>query len=157
MKRFFAAFALLLFFSSSAFGQARLEIGPRVGFDIAGDIEELFIGIDARAEVAALPIQLNGAFDFYLTEENVDFFQLSLNALYTFGVDNQMFTPYSGIGIAISRAQVGDFDDTDVGFNLIGGARFGFGTLRPFAQAQITFGDVDVVTVAGGILFRIGS
>ena len=155
---FFLAGLFFLLGTSTAFAQARLEIGPRLGFDIAGDVEEFFLGVDARADVAALPIQLNGTFDYYFTEGNVNFFQVGVNALYTFGVDNQTFTPYSGLGVGISIVDIENFDsDTDVGLNLIGGARFGFGALRPFAQAQITFGDLDLVTLAGGILFRLGS
>lgn len=151
MKRLFAVLALFLFLAAPAFAQARLEIGPRVGFGIAGDIEELFIGVDARADIASLPIQLNGALDYYV--DVGDFFQVNLNALYTFGVDNQSFTPYSGLGVGIAISD----NDTDLGLNLIGGARFGFGALRPFAQAQITFGEPDIVSIAGGVLFRLGN
>ncbi len=144
--------------------QAQVEIGPRLGFDLIGDVEEFFIGADARLDLAALPVVLNGAFDIYLVEENLDFWQLSFNAFYEFGLANVAFSPYVGGGIGISRTSLdfdlGDFgndaSDTDIGLNLIGGATFGFGSLKPFAQAQITFGDVDLLTIGGGLLFSIG-
>ncbi len=132
--------------------QAQIEIGPRLGFDLSGDVEEFFIGIDGRLNLVALPVVLNAAFDLYLAEENRDFSQLSFNALYEFGMANVAFSPYVGGGIGFSSTS----NDTDVGLNLIGGATFGFGNLKPFAQAQITFGDIDLFTIGGGLLFSIG-
>ncbi len=160
MKRLFACIALLVALmgaGATAQAQARIEIGPRAGFDLAGDVEEFFLGADGRLGLAVLPITLNAALDFYFPD-GFDFFQLSLNALYEFGPNNRVFTPYAGLGLGFSRASGGaNFtDNTDVGLNLIGGAVLGTGNLRPFAQAQITFGDADLVTVAGGLLFRVG-
>ena len=150
---------------SEARAQAQIEIGPRLGFDLVGDVEEFFVGGDGRVDLAGLPVMLNGTFDFYFVDENLDFWQLSLIALYEFGIANVAFSPYAGAGIGISRASLdlglGDFgnaeaSDTDVGLNVIGGATFGLGNLKPFAQAQITFGDVDLFTIGGGLLFSIG-
>ncbi len=144
--------------------QAQVKIGPRLGFDLTGDIEEFFVGVDTRLDLLALPVVLNGAFDIYLVDENFDFWQLSFNALYEFGLANVAFSPYVGGGIGISRTSLdldlgefgNDASDTDVGLNLIGGATFGFGSLKPFAQAQITVGDVDLLTIGGGLHFCIG-
>ncbi len=132
--------------------QAQIEIGPRLGFDLSGDVEEFFIGFDGRLNLVALPLVLNGAFDLYLAEENRDFSQLSSNALYEFGMANVAFSPYVGGGIGIANTS----NNTDIGLNLIGGATFGFGNLKPFAQAQITFGDIDLFPLGGGLLFSIG-
>ncbi|MFQ5570629.1 MAG: outer membrane beta-barrel protein [Rhodothermales bacterium] len=140
--------------------QTQIDFGPRIGFDIGGDLEEFFIGADGRVGVASLPVLFNGTFDFYFVD-NVDIFQFSINALYEFGISNEAFTPYVGGGIGISRISTDDdfgiFDrsTTDTGLNLIGGATFGFGNLKPFAQAQITFGDLDLFTVGGGLLFNL--
>ena len=139
--------------------QAQVEIGPRLGFDLTGHVEDFFIGADARFGFSNLPVLVNGALDIYL-EEDFDFFQLSVNALYEFGVYNVAFTPYAGAGIGISRKSFeSEFRDdrTDAGLNLIGGVTFGFGNLRPFAQAQITVGDFGLFTIGGGLLFSIGN
>ena len=143
--------------------QAQIELGPRLGFDIAGDVEEFFLGVDSRFKFATFPVDLNGALDYYFAD-NFDFWQLSANALYEFGVDNEAFTPYAGAGLSITRVSVDiqgelfgfDASSTDFGVNLVGGAYFGAARLKPFAQAQITFGDVDLFTLAGGILFQVG-
>ncbi len=163
MKKSYFPLLLVLFLAAGAHqaqAQAGAFVGPRAGFDIVGDVDDFFLGADGRLELPGLPIVLNGAFDFYFTEGNADFVQLSLNALYEFGVDNRSFTPYGGLGLGLSRAGSGLFRESGskftTGLNLLGGARFGAGNLRPFVQAQITFGDVDLFTVGGGLLFNVG-
>jgi hypothetical protein len=43
---------------------------------------------------------------------------------------------------------------TDVGLNLIGGAKFETGSLQPFAQAKINVGgDFTLFNIMGGLLF----
>lgn len=150
---------------NDAHAQATIEVGPRAGFDVGGDVEELFIGADGRIGLASLPVLLNPAFDYYFTEDNLTVFQFSANALYEFGIDNQMFTPYAGAGIGFTRVSidtdVGDFfgfdtSSTETGINLIGGAQFETGNLKPYVQAQITLGDIDLFTIGGGLLFGVG-
>lgn len=167
MKRTISFLALFLL---SAAAQAQVpspvtfELGPRVGYDIGGDVEETFLGVDARLGIMALPIDFQATFDYYFTEENKTFWQLSLNALLSFG-PGIVFTPYVGAGLGIARISsrisidmgILSASDTDMGVNLIGGARFGMGPLRPFVQAQVTMlGDVELVTIAGGLLFKFG-
>ena len=150
---------------NEAQAQVQIEVGPRLGFDLVGSVEEFFIGVDGRVDLAALPVALNGTVDIYLVGDNFDFWHLGIHALYEFGVATVAFDPYVGGGIGISRwSRDDDFfgnfpgdGDSDVGLNLIGGATFGFGNLKPFAQAQITFGDVDLFTIGGGLLFSIGN
>lgn len=167
MKRL-TALALLFglfvgFGLQQARAQTKIELGPRIGFDLAGDVEEFFVGADSRFTFPSFPVILNGTFDYYFVD-NFDFWQFSANALYEFGVDNQAFTPYAGAGLSVTRISVDiqgelfgfDASSTDVGFNIIGGASFGAGNLKPFAQAQITIGDVDLFALAGGLLFTIG-
>ena len=124
------------------------SLGPRVGYDF--DWEALTIGVDARAGMGTLPVDFNVTLDYFFLEKyevlNDDFsrslFKLTANAIYEFGIDNQAFTPYAGGGLAISRYSL-DYDtgfgnvdasDTNVGLNVIGGAYFGSGSMRPFAQ-----------------------
>lgn len=163
MKRTISFLALFLL---SAAAQAQVpspvtfELGPRVGYDIGGDVEETFLGVDARLGIMALPIDFQATFDYYFMEENKTFWQLSLNALLSFG-PGIVFTPYVGAGLGIARTSIDmgilSASDTDTGVNLIGGARFGMGPLRPFVQAQVTMlGDVELVTIAGGLLFKFG-
>lgn len=154
--------ALLLVFvvsSEKAKAQTTFELGPRIGYEV-DDWESFFIGADARIGLAALPIAINPYFDYYFLDvDNVSLVQLGANALYEFGIMNQVFTPYAGAGLAISRISYdisGVDNDTEMGLNLLFGSRFGFGQMRPFVQAQFTLGDADFFSLAGGLLFRIG-
>lgn len=146
----------------TAGAQARIEASPRLGFDLVGDVEEFFVGLDARIRLVAAPVILNPAFDYYFTEGNLNVYQFSANVLYPIRYPGMR--PYVGAGIGISRISLdrdgrrfGTFErsDTDVGLNLIAGAVFRTGNMRPFVQGQITFGDLDLFTVAGGLLFRL--
>lgn len=153
-------FALLLLAApQQADAQTSVEIGPRIGID-AGDIEELFIGAEGRIITDALPVVLSPAFDFYFVDSGVDgvdqsIFTIDFNALYEFGVDNQAFTPYAGGGLGIVRASSDPGDSsTDAGLNIVGGARFETGNLKPFVQAKINVGgDFTLFGVMGGLLF----
>lgn len=152
---------MLFLGTQEASAQAQIQIGPRVGYDIDA-LESLFVGADARISVIGLPIQINPTFDYYFLDKDVfgddKFYQVAVNGLYNFGFDNQLFTPYAGVGVAISRySPDGGDGTTDVGANLIGGAAFGFGSLRPFVQAQLTLGgDAEPVGLVGGLLFNLG-
>jgi opacity protein-like surface antigen len=163
MKKLATTLLVAFFFCigvQTADAQIGIRIGPRVGYDI-DQLNELFVGADVRLDVATLPVIINPAFDYYFVD-GFDLYQLSINALYTFGINNTAFTPYVGGGLGITRTSVDtgvDFIDgsnTDIGLNIVGGAEFGFGNLRPFVQAQLTLGDVDLTTIAGGVLFSLG-
>jgi len=155
----------------AASAQTTVKLGPRLGIPV-GDIEDaggnLFLGADARFNTDALPVVLNPSIDFYLMDDvpgtSVDqsVFTIDLNALYEFGVDNEAFTPYAGGGIGITRRSIddssvpGDFDDTDVGLNVVGGVRFPLESVEPFAQVNaVVGGDWDRLGITGGILFRL--
>ena len=43
-----------------------------------------------------------------------------------------------------------------IGLNLIGGVCFDLPVLAPFAQATVTLGEIDRVTIGGGFLFDFG-
>ena len=132
----------------------QVEIGPRVGFDV-GDVEELFIGLDARINDARFAVTAHPALDVYFTEGG-SLVQLNLNALYDFDIENTGLFPYAGGGLGFSF--VSDGGGSDVGLNLVGGARFASDNIfTPFAQAQFTVGDIDFFALSGGLLFRLGS
>ena len=162
----------LLMPAQEAQAQTEIQIGPRIGIDV-GDIEELFIGAEARVKSESIPVLIAPAFDYYFASSGVEdvsvtVFAIDINALYEFGVDNQAFTPYAGGGIGIIRQSV-DFDGPDFGFgsfggsttdfglNLVGGARFMLdSSIEPFAQAKINVGgDFTLFNIMGGVLFNI--
>jgi len=136
--------------------QVDVRLGPRIGLDF-GDVEEAFIGADARIDTPALPVTINPTFDLYFVDEG-SFFSISGNALYTFGFNNQVFDPYAGGGLGIYRSSNGD-SSTDLGLNFLFGAEFDVGGVSPFAEAQVTpifsEGDSTLFTLKGGVLFNL--
>ncbi len=153
----------LLFGAQRAQAQAQIQVGPRVGYEL-NDYEALSVGADVRISTLALPVQINPTFDYYFLDDSdfggvdVSLIQFAANALYQFGFNNQVFTPYAGPGLSYSRfsAEAGGFDgsESDIGLNLVGGAEFGVGNLNAFAQAEfVVGGDAQPVKVVGGLLF----
>lgn len=162
----FLAFGLTVPMGAQA--QTDIKIGPRVGLPVGdlADASTVFFGAEGRVDSEALPVVVNASFDYYLTDvDNLTYFAVDLNALYEFGVDNQSLVPYTGGGIGITRVsfdtgqtQFGSFSasSTEVGLNLIGGARFPLGSVEPFAQLNATLGgDAQRVGITGGILFGL--
>lgn len=151
--------ALVLVFSPQQADAQAIEIGPRIGYEV-DDWDALFVGADARFGVGALPVRINPYFDYYFLDDagpiEQSLVQFGANALYEFGIANQAFTPYAGAGLAFSRYSWGDNSNTEAGLNLLFGSRFGFGSVRPFIQANVTVGDYDFFSVQGGLLFPIG-
>ncbi|MDX1430408.1 MAG: hypothetical protein R3282_08975 [Rhodothermales bacterium] len=166
------AVSVILFFSFVvlAVPQADAQVGPtvdlgiRLGTDIAGDVEDEFLGVDARIGLPTLPVVINPAFDFYFTSDPVDFYQFSVNALLAVNTAAlPTIAPYVGAGLGISRTSVsvdtsiGDVSasDTDIGINLVGGGAITVGSIKPFAQVQLTLGNPDLVTVAIGLHAKV--
>lgn len=145
---------------TEANGQTQISVGPRIGID-AGDIEEPFVGADVRIGLPESPIAINPTFDYYFTDDPLTFWSFSTNALYRFGTQNRVFTPYSGVGLGIYRSSIdGAGSATDLGLNAIFGAEFSVGSLRPFLEAQYSpvFSDgstTSLVSVKGGLLFSL--
>lgn len=154
-------------------GSTMVKIGPRVGIPV-GDVSDtggnLFFGADGRVQIASLPseVVLNPSFDYYLTDDflgsSLTIFAVDLNGLYEFDLDNPSFVPYGGAGIAITRISADvtggggfvtvDPSSTEVGLNLIGGARFPLGSVEPFAQVNFGAG-AERIGIAGGVLFSL--
>lgn len=156
----------------AAKAQTDVLVGPRLGLPL-GDMSDLeatlFIGAGARIVTGSLPVVLNPSFDFYLFDspEGADQtgFAIDLNALYDFEIENEVFKPYAGGGIGITRysasfrsSDFGGFGfssgTTEVGLNLVGGARFMLDSVSPFVQLNATVGgDISRLGLAGGVFF----
>lgn len=168
MKRFailLTALFLVLALPSEAQPQTSLQIGPRVGMDV-GDIEEPFVGLDARITSVRLPLVINPTFDYYFVGENTTFWSLSGNLLYPFGADDRAFTFYAGAGLGIYRFSVeGNVPNlpfregtTDVGANFLLGTMISSRPFSPYAALRYTpifsDGSPTLFGLEGGILIR---
>lgn len=142
-------------------GGTTVRVGPRIGLPVGdlSDATNLFFGADLRVSLGDLPVAANGSFDYYLTDaDGLTVYTIDLNALYEFQTGNATFVPYAGGGLGITQVSVdtqfGSASDSDVGLNLVGGARFPVGSVEPFAQLNATLGgDNQRVGITGGLLF----
>lgn len=176
MKRLSWTILLLAVFLIPATVQAQttVSIGPKAGFDL-GDIEEPYIGADARIALEDFPVRINPKFDFYFAPENVTFFSIGVNGLFDFELDDSSVAPYAGGGLQIFRSSFDTPDEfegipgfevevdnstTDFGLSGVGGAEFDLDGIRPFVQAElgIIFNEFDNLTlfgISGGVLFDL--
>lgn len=162
MSRFSLLAASLLLIAgligaAPAQAQTDFRLGPRIGGDF-GDADALFIGADARIDTPALPVTINPTFDVYFVDPG-SLVSISGNALYSFGVANQVFDPYAGGGLGIYRFGFDGNSNTNLGLNFIFGAEFKFRGVQPFAEAQVSpiFGDgnATLFSLKGGVLFEL--
>lgn len=148
---------LLLLAGALIFGarvsSAQHQIGLNVGYNL--DAEEWFAGGQFRFMPAGLPIRINPSVETYFIS-NLTMLQFDVNAIYPFGADNVVFTPYAGGGLGLSYAKVSNFPaNTDAALNLVAGANFGMGRMQPFTEARIAIGDGTTVSVRGGLLIGL--
>lgn len=166
MKRLVIILTALFFvvaLPSETQAQTNFQIGPRVGIDV-GDIEDPFIGVDARITSMQLPVVINPTFDYYLVGDGQTFWSLSTNLLYDFGPEDTPLSFYGGAGLGIYRFSFeGDVADlpfregsTDVGANFLFGAMLPSPSFTPFAELQYTpifsDGSPTLFGLKGGIL-----
>lgn len=138
-------------------GQTVVDIAPRGGYEI--EQESITVGGELRVHSLSLPFIFTPSFDFYLDGEepnDVDF-QIDINALVPFGLNNRVFTPYAGGGFSVQFFNDEQANDnSDLGFNGVGGATFNpQGRLRPFVQGRVTFTRHTLVNVTGGLLINV--
>jgi hypothetical protein len=91
--------------------------------------------------------------------------QLAATALYELPLTRPSVRPYGGIGVAVTRFEVPgepctvDASGARPGLAFVAGARIhddALWRLRPFVHATAVIGEVDLVTVGGGVLFDLG-
>jgi len=153
--------------------QTTVDVGPRVGLPV-GDLADdgvlgasgasVFVGADVRVTSAGLPVVFGPSFDLYLIDSPGEIdrsaFTVDLNLLYEIGDESYAFTPYVGGGPGITRISLergsNEGASTEVGINLVGGARLLLGVVQPFAQFNLTVGgDLKRRGITGGVLFRV--
>lgn len=172
MKRAFyiAAFVLLSMIAApmNADAQVGFTIGPRLSLDVGDDIDPnsstFAAGADVRVSSVALPFIINPTYDFYFLDDDggdVNFSTLNINALFPFGINNQVFTPYSGLGVGFAFTSANDNTTTDTGINIVTGAQFDLLPLQPFVElgysVYFTDGDnnLNAFGIRGGLLFGL--
>lgn len=132
---------------------AQFRVGPHVGYNI--DNESAFIGADAFIGVYRLTdmiaIHANPGLSYYFIED-ITLLAFDLDVALLIEVSDTI-TPYVAPGLGISYVSFLGASDTDLDFNLIGGAMFEIAGVQPFAELRLRLGDGSALEFAGGVLF----
>lgn len=143
-----------------------IGVGPRLNVELDGG--DFAIGVEARFGVLqianAIRLDVRPSFDYYFIDapEGIDITLLGIagDALFAFNIGNPLVEPYALAGLSIGFVSVdsdfseADGSETDIGFNLGGGAKFlTNGNIQPYAELRVTIGDFDPILLGGGVLF----
>jgi hypothetical protein len=141
-----------------------VRLGPRGGLQLRGDTDP-FVGADIRLTFSMSPLTLNPTFDYYFDEDRT-LFQVGVNAFYALPVSTSV-KPYAGLGIGLTAYAYDeegmmmtggarrDSQGLRVGLNVIGGVTLVTPWLTPFVQAMVSLGEIDLVTIGGGVLIDL--
>jgi hypothetical protein len=175
MRHFPAALAFMVVRLATVPPAARADTGVQVGVrsgvqllddDALRDKDALSVGAEARLSFELSPLIVALTFDHFFVEDRT-LFQVGANALYDLPLGHRFLYPYLGAGLGLTRFALPETPDagktTDsngmrMGLNLVGGLRFDHVALpivRPFAQAMVTLGPIDLLTIVGGVLFEL--
>lgn len=186
MTRIWIILAAMLLLVAASETVAETNFGLNLDWNKFDGSDESDWGVGARVDFGG-SFRGQLSFDYYFTNAgdlfdegdfneddlNLDFWEFNGNLLYAFPAGS--VRPYVGGGIGIARrsldvANVFSDDRTELGFNLLGGLRFGGGGAEPFIELRGTFygeGDEDIlggdfgeaiqfpdrIVISGGILF----
>lgn len=148
---------LLAFFAvAAAPARAQFLLGAHGGYDV--EVESGLVGVTAQLQLPNTALVVAPSVDYFFGAgtDAVDetLLAFNLDAQYHFGIDNQVFTPYTGVGVSLLYNDVDVVgSSTDLGAHLSGGAIFGFGNLRPFAGARVRLVGDALTSLHGGVLF----
>lgn len=137
------------------------NLGAQANFETEGSN----FGIGVRYEnslnrlVQNLPLRAAASFDYFFID-NVTYFEINANVLYSFTMANSPVTPYAGGGLNYARMSVdfgppiGSQSNSDVGLNLVGGVQFrSMGSLKPFVEGRFELGGGENFIITAGLLF----
>ena len=120
-------------------------------------------GIGARAEFGTSHLALVLSGDYYFINgeiKDLKFYELNANLQFTFPTEG--FKPYIGGGVGLARASLGlnffDESESETGWNLLGGLKFGGVGINPFIEVRyVIYGSTQAFdnrfVLTGGIIF----
>ena len=122
------------------------------------------LGLGARAALrlgqtgALAKVEGVASFDYFFPEDPLSYWELNFNGLYGFAPQGKL-VPYAGGGINIAHVSLDlpflDASDTQVGLNLVGGARFELDTssMQPFVEVKFEVEGGEEFVLSAGIRF----
>lgn len=150
--------------ATTASAEVGVQAGARGGVDVYKQ-DAAFAGLDVRLSFRLSPLTIAFSFDLFRLDEGESLQAIAINALYEFPL--RTVRPYAGIGLGVHRfghpeepimgPVVTDASGARAAVNLVGGARLDHPALwrvKPFVQITAAIGQVDLVTITGGVLIE---
>ena len=128
----------------------RSHLGPRVGYDF--DTEVATVGGQISFPIGNR-LEFYPSADIHLVDEG-SMFGVNLDLKYRIPGQSLPWL-YVGAGLGIMSRSVGDFDDTDTGFNLMVGAESLRGRVHPFVEGRVIMADGSAAQLLAGLNFTL--
>ncbi len=172
MRKLLTAASLVIMILAPTWLHAQVHLGGQLSF--ADDFD---LGIGARATFGLptpAPLEIVGTIDYFFPDDvpgvDISYWEINANLVYLFRIPAPSVTPYAGGGLNFSRisanVDLSEFggvevpgiaaSNSEMGLNLLGGARFNLGSLTPFAELRFELGGGEQFVISGGALFRLG-
>lgn len=151
------ALAALAVFTLPATVEAQATLGPAVAYH-----DDFKLGIGAALNV---PIQEFGQgvsvltdFFYFFPDGDLDYLEINANLTYSFPLQTPTMTPYvlAGLNVANLATDLVESGETELGFNLGGGAYFSLGNFRPNIGLKIEVNGGSGFVVFAHLPFVIG-
>jgi hypothetical protein len=155
LRRIAVGIALLVSVATVAQAQGHPPYRPHIGAHLSYnfDAEEFGIGPQFYIPVAR-HFEFYPSFDYYFVDGPASLWQLNVDMKYKSREQHTWF--YLGGGLAIARASAGQFSDTDIGVNLLGGVEtVVMNTIHPYLEGRLTLRDNTAFQLAAGLKITI--
>lgn len=130
---------------------SRAHLGPRISYNF--DAEEVGLGAQVGLPIGRR-LEFYPSFDVFFVDPG-SLWALNADIKYRFGGQGMEWL-YTGGGLNVTNASVGDNDETNAGLNLLLGVESLRGWVHPFAEGRLTVGDESMFQLSGGINFTLG-
>ncbi|MGD8866930.1 MAG: hypothetical protein PVI01_04860 [Gemmatimonadales bacterium] len=174
MRKILATAALVIVMLPATLN-AQVNLGGQLS--VAEDFD---LGLGARATFGLptpAPLEIITTADYFFPSGfagmDINYWEINANLVYLFSIPSSIVAPYAGGGLNFAHISMsadfsqlgldlpGDFptvegSNTEVGLNLMGGAKFNLGSLTPFGEFRIELNGGEQFVFSGGLLFRLG-
>lgn len=165
---------VILVFAPTA-ANAQIALGGQLS--VADDYD---LGLGARATFGlptAVPLEIITTADYFfpdgMTGIDVSYWEINANLVYLFSIPSSIVAPYAGGGLNFAHASVStdlsqlgivipgelpaiEGSQSELGLNLLGGAKFNLGSITPFGELRIELNGGEQFVFSAGALFRLG-
>ena len=129
----------------------RAHIGPHIAYNF--EVEEFAIGAQFSLPVAER-LEFYPSFDYYFVDPG-SLWAVNADLKWRVARDRPRWF-YLGGGLNITRREVGDIDNTDLGANLFLGAESLRGTIHPFGELRAILADDSSIQLQIGLNITLG-